>query len=218
MKTSEIVASVIIVAFIVVLLVFGVYPDLREGPRQECAANLKQMTTCISLYCGDWAGTFPPAENWCDLMHALNYIDNPAKFVCPEASPSREELASVTKDPLPVIPLGYSLFAALPEQSTEAIANASKTPLFFDSKVYGRNSVANLDSLDFRHIGRTAIIMYADGHAETVTQAPQIPEKLFKEVLPGLEDEGFEDGKEEHGDGAFSNLQSGEGAGDGHNH
>lgn len=216
MKTSEIVASALIVGFIVVLVVYGVYPDLREGPRQECMANLKQMTTSISLYCGDWNGTFPLAEDWCDKLLALNYIDNPAKFVCPEAKPSKAELAAMQKDPLPVIPVGHSLFAPLSGQSTALIANTAKTPLFFDSNVFGRNSVADLSALAFRHIGHTASIMYIDGHAEAATQAPKIPDKLFKEAVPSLDEDEEDSGESEAA--AFSNLNADGATDDGHGH
>lgn len=221
MRTSEIVAALAIIAFIVVLAVYGVYPDLRQGPKTECIENYKQMTTSLSLYMGDNAGTFPLAENWCDALNDGSYVNDVTKFACPEAQPTEAELNAMKLDQKrPMIPVGYSLYLPIAGGLSAELTKSERTPLFFDSTQTMRNSTADLDKLCFRHLGRTANIAYMDGHVESLTEAPELPKMLFRKGGGEGTEEGAEEGDTSQGTGVFP--PTGEGSpmpgGDGHNH
>jgi len=169
-KRTEIVAAVAIIGFIVVLLVFGVYPDLREGPRKECMANFKKLSTTIGMYTGDCGGVFPLAP-----------------FVCPEARPTDEDTARMAAGEGPAVPVGYSLFAPLAGMQALNMVDPALTPVFFDSTKIERNSVSDCSTLAFRHLGKTANIVFADGHASSESEAPDVPASVFEEKKPGAE-------------------------------
>ena len=185
-KRIEIVAAVAIIGFIVVLLVFGVYPDLREGPRKVCMANFKKLSSAIGLYAGDCGGVFPLADNWATVL-ATAYSDDFAPFVCPEARPTDEDTARMAAGEGPAVPVGYSLFAPLAGMQALNMVDPALTPVFFDSTKIERNSVSDCSTLAFRHLGKTANIVFADGHAASESEAPDVPASVFEEKKPGAE-------------------------------
>lgn len=179
LKPSEIVAAAIIIGFIVVLLGFGLYPSLRKAPREQCLVNLKAVSSSVSLYATDHLARFPLEANWVDAV-TTKYVDDLSTFVCPEVRPTREQLAALQRAKGRPLPAGYSLFRPLAGGNAARLTDLERTPVVFDSTEVRPNSAAGLDALAFRHMGRTANIYFADGHGETVTEAPAIPQPLFK--------------------------------------
>lgn len=212
LKPGELIAAVVIIIVIVIGAGFGVYPALRKAPRDQCVSNAKQVVTSLSLYAADYGGIFPPADGWTDLVFAGSYTDMRKAFVCPEANPTSEQLAPLQSEDGLALPVGYSLFRPIAGSNVSLIADMQHTPILFDSNDYRPNSVATLDSLAFRHVGRTAVVLFADGHADPMTAAPQVPGKLFKtEAEMAVEAEA---GKTPEGFGA----RLGEGMGHEHGH
>lgn len=180
LKPGELIAVVAIVIVIIIGIGFGVYPALRRAPRDQCISNAKQVIRAVSMYAADYAGLFPPADDWADLMFEGHYNDTKRIFVCPEASPTSEQLAAMDREDALALPIGYSLFRPIAGANVMLIADMEHTPVLFDSDDYSPNSVGTLESLSFRHMGKTAVVLFADGHADPVKAAPQVPAKLFR--------------------------------------
>ncbi len=180
LKPGELIAVIIIAIVIVIGIGFGVYPALRRAPRDQCVTNVKQVVRAVSMYAADYAGLFPPADNWADVMFEGSYTDMKRTFVCPEANPTSEQLEAMQRDDALALPIGYTLFRPIAGANVMLIADMEHTPVLFDSDDYSPNSVGTLETLSFRHMGKTAVVLFADGHADPVTAAPKVPARLFR--------------------------------------
>ena len=178
LKPNEMVAAVIIVAFVLVIVAVGLYPTLHQAATQQCLANLKAVGTAVSLYIGDNGGRFAPAESWTDgLGH--QYMEDPNHLICPSAKPTAEQLANLQSAEGPGVPIGYALFRPLAGSESNRIADGAKTPVVFDSTDIRRDAVADITTLDFRHVGKVGNVSFGDGHCESLSQAPVLPKPLF---------------------------------------
>ena len=183
LKPNEMVAAVIIVAFVLVIVAVGLYPTLHQATSKQCLANLKEVNTAISLYAGDNGVTFPRAENWADVL-APQYLEDINRLVCPSAQPTPEQLAGLKNGEGPGVPIGYAVFRPLVCLPTSRFADPAKTPVVFDSTDIRRDAVADITTLDLRHVGKVGNISFSDGHIESVSQAPAVPKPLFKPAEP----------------------------------
>jgi len=215
LKPGEMIAAVLALVLLVGAVAFGVYPSLRRAPRDQCLANMKQIATALGLYVADTGGALPPGPVWADAL-LPGFADSARSFVCPEASPTVEQLATLQRDDSLAIPIGFSFFRPLAGSDVSLIADMGGTPMLFDSRDFRPNSVATLEAMDFRHMGRTANVAYADGHGEPLTAAPQVPSKLFRSVEEAREaaEKAAEGGEAEPGFGG----RAGEGMGHDHSH
>lgn len=215
LKPGEMIAAVLAVVLLVGAIAFGVYPSLRRAPRDQCLANMKQVATALGLYVADTGGPLPPGAVWADAL-LPGFADSARGFVCPEASPTAEQLARLQREDSLAIPIGLSFFRPLAGSDVNLIADMVGTPLVFDSNDFSPNSVATLDAIDFRHMGRTANVTFADGHGEPLADAPQVPSKLFRTVEEAKEAaaKAAEGGEAEPGFGG----RAGEGMGHDHSH
>jgi prepilin-type processing-associated H-X9-DG protein len=179
-KRSEIAAAVLIVGFIAAVIVLGVYPALRAAPLNQCTTNLQNVATAISLYAGDNGAYMVRAENWTEVL-VPRYMDSLTSLVCPTAQPTAEQLAAYKGEGVMSVPIGYALFAPLAGARSNFLADSAKTPALFDSSEFRPNATSDLSTLDFRHSGKLAAVVYVDGHAATLTAAPAVPEPLLSD-------------------------------------
>ncbi len=183
LKRSEMLAAALVVAFILAIGGFAVYPSLRQAPRDQCLANLKAVTTSLGLYAGDYGGRYPPAARWSDVLCA-KYVDDLKTMVCTEFMATPEQVQRLQNPGGKPLPAGYSLFRPLGGGSSSLVAAPESTPLVFDSAEVRANSVADLGALAFRHTGRAANVEFVDGHGKSLTAAPAVPKPLFKTPEP----------------------------------
>ena len=193
-KRSEIAAAVIIIGFIAAVIVLGVYPALQSAPFDQCTANVKNVGTAIGLYCGDYGGFMLRAENWTEVL-APKYMDSLDPLSCPSAKPTAEQLARYQVEGAAKLPIGYALHKPVAGINSALLADPAKTPTLFDSSEYAPNATADLTTLDFRHTGKVANVMFGDGHIATPTSAPTLPKPfLLKKPAPphpeGASDQG----------------------------
>lgn len=192
-KTSEIVGAVIVVVFILAVLGTGLYPSLRAAPRDQCLANLKSISTALSLYAGDSYGHMPPADRWVDALSDSLVTDWRA-FICPEARPTTEEaLALKVIDGRP-LPVGYALFQPLAGRDVTRLSDPENTPWLFDAAPVRRNCVDGISALSLRHYGNVGNIYFADGSARSVTEAPAVPGPVFKPARDEADEEEHDHG------------------------
>lgn len=177
-KRSEIVMAIIIGAFIIAVIAFGVYPSLRSAPKYQCIENLTSVSKATGLYVADWRGVFPPGDRWADALWP-DYADSLRPYVCPESKPTDEQLTQIRAGGEQGVPIGYSFFRPVAGGDATRVAEPQNTPILFDSSEFGANSIADLGALSYRHVGKVANVFMGDGHAESVTSAPTLPKPLF---------------------------------------
>ena len=117
----------------------------------SCLNNVKQLSTTVFMYEGDWDDHYPIAENWNDALRP--YARNTKVFICPKES-----------GPEPSYAMNAEL-SELPESAVDAYAD---TVLLFESEP-GLNQSGGLELLPSppRHHD-SYVIGYADGHVATV--------------------------------------------------
>ncbi|MBN1788548.1 MAG: hypothetical protein JW806_09180 [Sedimentisphaerales bacterium] len=89
-KTSKLVKRIFVATTIILLIILAVLIHGLTRPRCTarkipCATNMAAIDKAILLYAKDHNDTFPPAENWCDIL-IENYNVNPKTFHCPESN------------------------------------------------------------------------------------------------------------------------------------
>ena len=178
MKRSEIVAAVLIAAFVVVVLVFGLYPSLRQAPAQYCLANLQHLATALNMYATSNDGYMPPGDRWADAL-AVFHVDDRSRLGCPDAKPTADDLARIDDTRTTPPSLGYSLLRELGGQRLHYLAEAERTPVLFDSSDLRANSSADASAMSFRHPGRAANVLFAAGDVKVVTEVPVPASPLF---------------------------------------
>ena len=183
LKPNEMVAAVIIVIFVLVIVAVGLYPTLHQATTKQCLANIKEVGTAIGLYAGDNGVTFPLAQHWADVL-TPQYLEDPNRLVCPSARPTPEQLTGLKSGEGPGVPIGYAVFRPLIGVATSRFADPAKTPVVFDSTDIRRDAVADITTLDLRHVGKTGNISFSDGHVQSVSEVPAVPKPLFKAAEP----------------------------------
>jgi prepilin-type processing-associated H-X9-DG protein len=75
-----------------------VFPTARSAKRSMstalkavCVSNIHNVTIALQMYSADNAGTFPPAERWCDVLD--EYVKNPEVYLCRESWGTRSSFA-----------------------------------------------------------------------------------------------------------------------------
>ena len=196
-KKSEIVGAAVIIVFILVVLGAGLYTSLRAAPRDQCLANLKSVSTALSLYAGDNWGHMPPGERWVDAL-GDSLVTNWGTFVCPETRLTKEEAQALQAADGRPLPVGYSIFQPLAGSDVTRISDPENTPWLFDSGQVRSNSTAGINALAFRHYGKAGNIFFADGSAKSVTQVPQVPSPLFKSATAEADEAHVHAGESDH--------------------
>jgi hypothetical protein len=129
---------------------FPVFAVEKDGHRNPCLSNLKQIGLGLIMYASDYDGRPPQRDHWMDAMEA--YTKNPAIEHC--------DLVKGTGL------YGYALNAGVRDMS-EGAKDAATEPLAYDSVNLARNASDLFNSLPApgRHQGGNFVV-YADGHAK----------------------------------------------------
>ncbi len=185
LKKSELVAGVVVGIIIVVLAYYGAYIPIRNTPLKICQSRLKELSTGLQIYASSY-GALPPARAWRDLLSDKRVRSMDA-FVCPEVhlSPAQyqqfeQRKAAGIEFSVPHIPDGYAIFRPITGIAGSRIADPAHTPLLYDSNLFLPNASDNLESLDFRHYGRRANVVFTDAHMEALPEAPQVPANILR--------------------------------------
>ncbi len=139
------------------LLVLGVsqtgdlwpLPAKQLPPAAECAAQLKQLSTALQMYCQDHDERLPPADAWADGL--FPYTRRADLLVCP----SRPGLAS-----------GYAFRSQFDRHPLSRIPAPEETPLLFESVLGVPNASGGLETYTTPHRGKGNVV-FADGHVKS---------------------------------------------------
>jgi prepilin-type processing-associated H-X9-DG protein len=154
------------IVFIVAILGVAFFPVFSSsGPprlRSVCLSNVKQMTLGILLYSNDNSDAAPSASRWMD--QDAGYTKSGDIYRCPYF---QERSASS---------YGYAMRTKLGGVDLDALKNANKEPICFDTELTGRNAHTNqlLIPLFTRHSNQS--VGFADGHAKSIRRRQSNPD------------------------------------------
>ena len=198
MKPRFTLIELLVVIAIIAILAAMLLPALsaaRERARSSnCIANLKQVGLSVQMYVGDnqdWTcnsgGEAPQTATWGKLLTDGNYIQDSKVLYCPS-------LNNASNDPTQTYTYGFRIkdssriFLCLGASSfswvTSSLAakgtfTSDPSTLMmigdtvrtangkFDDQFYRMSSTGWQGGVDCRH-GRTANMLYADGHAQNI--------------------------------------------------
>lgn len=124
-------------------------PAKQMPPVAECAAQLKQLSTALQMYCQDNDGRLPPGDAWADGL--LRYTRDSDLLICP----SRPGLLS-----------GYAFRSEFARLPLNRIPVPEETPLLFESVLGVPNAAGGLESFTAPHRGKGNVV-FADGHVKS---------------------------------------------------
>jgi prepilin-type processing-associated H-X9-DG protein len=75
-----------VIAIFTIILFLPMLGKVKKVPnRVICCTNLKSLGTAMAVYANDYSDTFPPADQWCDLL--IRQADaSPEIFICPASN------------------------------------------------------------------------------------------------------------------------------------
>jgi len=139
------------------LFIFFPYFAQQKGSRKDpCISCLNQMAKAANLYAMDFDDHLPP-PHWFEAM--LLYTRSEQTFTCPTLAERGENF-------------GYAFHDRDINRKISKIADQSKEPIVFDSKLKMRNVTCNLYGVEDppRH-GRSNNFAMADCHSIPLTPA-----------------------------------------------
>jgi prepilin-type processing-associated H-X9-DG protein len=75
-----------VVALFLTILLLPMLGKVKKAPiRVICCTNLKSLGTAMAVYANDYNDTFPPANQWCDLLIREGDA-SPQMFICPASN------------------------------------------------------------------------------------------------------------------------------------
>jgi prepilin-type processing-associated H-X9-DG protein len=134
----------------------------QQASAVSCPENLKHLYAALAEYASDWDG-LPPAKAWMDCIDTDEFATvkaHPEWLRCPEAPASAGFGYAMNRS---------AVSGKLGGKALNALPNAAKTPLLYDSSDTGRNASDAFTSLPKpgRHRGKN-YILYLDGHVDLV--------------------------------------------------
>ena len=133
--------GVVDVLFIFAAIVFPVVASARQAAvTTNRLVAVEKLGNAIGAYQSDWSDTYPPAENWRDVIHADPFKETPG--------------------------IGQAFNKSLSEIRAPSVEDIQNTPVVFESKLVGRNlaggaEIASLQSYSFYYM--------ADGLSKRIT-------------------------------------------------
>jgi len=175
----------VVIAIIAILaaILFPVFSKAREKARQTtCTSNQKQIATAVMMYVQENEETLPPADGW------ISAIDVGGKILkCPNTKDAVGYVMSVHATSKKIgdlrVPVDVVLTADGKHAATAAVVGPPAEEATFDHVGYAAKDFALT-----RHANKMAIASYVDGHVNTITSAPGLPEELVDIAIVGSTD------------------------------
>jgi hypothetical protein len=121
----------------------------------NCMNNVKQINLALIMYANDHKDTFPPADQWCDLIKPYTG-GSTGMLHCPAEPPGK---------------CSYSLNSDLANKKPSGLGQSPAVTVLVFSSADGWNTAGGPGAVvSHNHDTRYVIIGFADGHTERVSK------------------------------------------------
>jgi prepilin-type processing-associated H-X9-DG protein len=122
---------------------------------------MKEIGAALGAYAQDWDEQFPPAAQWYDGTRT-------------HLSQSDTEGADVFRCPAAESRASYGFNAALAEESMAVVDEPAVTAMLFEADASSRSFSGGMPDVAWsRHYYQTSNVVFADGHARSITTKPR---------------------------------------------
>lgn len=184
----ELLVTFAVICILAIVTISTTSKVIEAGRTMKCTGNLHQLQLAMNHYIRDHSGRFPLAYNdpdylgmvpnwgptWAEYLVASQLQGNKAPLHCPSRPSNWANAAGYYPD------YGYNI--QLADKRALKIESPSKIVLFADSAhpnwqnpVAGIYGISEATNVHFRHSGKTAQVVYVDGHMAAVRQSSAIP-------------------------------------------
>jgi len=184
----ELLVAIATIGLLAAIAIPAVSRIFERGRTAKCIENLRQLHLAMNLHLADSNGRLPLAYNdrsylglvpnwgptWAEYLTAKFLGGNKAILHCASRPSTWTNAAGYYPD--------YAYNSQLGDVHIARIPTPSKTVLFTDSAIFnGQNPVGGFYAISeatgvhFRHPGKTAEVIYLDGHLDPVPMTKALP-------------------------------------------